>query len=55
MPIIYLSWVRLNSGEELRWPFAVCYFLLCILYHMVAVFESLEHLALTFALGLVIL
>jgi len=55
LPTIYLSWVRLHNGKELRWPFALGYFVLRILYHMVAVFESLEHSTLAFALGLVIL
>ena len=55
VPTIYLAWARLHVTKELRWPFAVMYFLVRILYHMVAVFESLEHSTLAFALGLVIL
>ena len=55
LPTIYLNWVRLHNGKELRWPFAVSYLVLRILYHMVAVFKSLEHSTLAFALGLVIL
>ena len=55
VPTIVLSWARLRHTKELNWNFALLYFLLRILYHVVATFEVLEHSMSSFCIGLIIL
>jgi len=43
------------EAHHRRWPFAVLYFALRILYHTVATFEALPHSTLAFVVGLVVL
>lgn len=55
VPTIVLSWERIRHTKELNWNFALLYFLLRILYHVVATFEVLEHSMSSFCIGLIIL
>ena len=54
LPTVLLAWARLAHAKELHWPFALLYFIVRILYHVVATFEVLEHSLFAFGLGLVI-
>lgn len=55
VPTIYLSFKRIQQKTELRWTFAIAYYLTRIVFHSIATYAMLEQSTVAFGMGLLIL